>query len=458
MNIHTKYILLCTGFLASLATSAQNIYSGYFTDNYTYRYQMNPAFSNDKNFVSIPVIGNLNVGLNGNLNLSDVIYKLDGKTVLFTNPGISSQEVINNISKSNEICTNEKIGILSAGFKGFGGYNTISINAIANISASIPGSLFSLAKEGISNKSYDISQLRASANAYAEIGLGHSRDFNSLLQGLRMGATLKFLVGGGNVDAYLNNANLTLNENSWAATTNADIYASIGGLRYDKKTNKNTGKNYVSGANLDDGYSISGYGIGLDFGALYEIGDWTFSAAILDLGFISYKNTQWASTNGTQTVDTDAYIFNVDDNADNSFDNELDRLRDNLYDLYQLSDNGTSGNRTKSLATTLNFAADYKLPAYKNLHFGLLNTTRINGMFTTTNFRLSANLSPAKAFSCGANVNMGTYGLSLGWILSLNVTGFNLFAGMDNVPTKLAKQGIPLNSNASLNFGINIPF
>jgi hypothetical protein len=53
---------------------------------------------------------------------------------------------------------------------------------------------------------------------------------------------------------------------------------------------------------------------------------------------------------------------------------------------------------------------------------------------------------------------MGTYGLSLGWILSLNVTGFNLFAGMDNVPTKLAKQGIPLNSNASLNFGINIPF
>ena len=55
-----------TGFTASmiaiaLTGIAQTTYSGYFVENYDYRFQMNPALGNEKGFVSFPVLGNLNI-------------------------------------------------------------------------------------------------------------------------------------------------------------------------------------------------------------------------------------------------------------------------------------------------------------------------------------------------------------------------------------------------------------
>lgn len=123
-----------------------------------------------------------------------------------------------------------------------------------------------------------------------------------------------------------------------------------------------------------------------------------------------------------------------------------------------MKDMGELNSRTRSLATTLNFGVDYALPYYRNLHFGLLNSTRINGRYTDTQFRLSANVAPCKIFSADVNMVAGTYGVGFGWMLSLHPKGFNLFLGMDRIPGKLAKQYVPLNSNASLNLGINFPF
>ncbi len=444
-------ILLGTGL-----AGAQNTYSGYFLDNYAYRFQMNPAFGNDKGFISFPAIGNLNLAMRGNLHLSDVVYKRGGKTVLFTNPGIGVAEAMDRFGDKNRIGSNVKVGILSAGFKAFGGYNTVSIGANANINASVPKAIFSLAKEGMSNRTYDIKDMRGYADVYADISLGHSRDV-SQVPGLRVGATLKFLIGAGCADFRFNRADLTLGHDSWTAVTNADIYASVGGLRFNTKTNDKTGHDYVSGANLDDGFSLNGFGMGLDLGAEYEWRDFRFSAAILDLGFMSWGKTAWASTDGDQTIDTDSYIFSADDNAANSFSDEWDRLSDDLSRLYELKDMGQLTSRTRALAATLNFGVDYEFPLYRKLHFGLVNSTRINGAYTWTQFRVSADVNPLKWVSASANVVMGTYGVGFGWLLNLHTTGFNFFVGMDHTLGKLTKF-FPLNSNADLNIGINFPF
>lgn len=457
----SKAIISAALIAAPAIATAQNTYSGYFLDGYTYRYEMNPAFGNQRNFVAMPALGNLNIAMRGNLHLSDVLYKLDGKTVLFTNPGISANEVLGNIGNRNKIGTNNKIEILSAGFKAFGGYNTISISAVANVEASVPGSFFRLAKEGITNKTYDISDLFANANAYAQIALNHSRAIEQV-PGLRVGMALKFLVGVGNIDLNLNKADLTLSPDGWIARTNADIYASVTGLRYEMDTyHPKDGSNpreYVSGANLDDGFGINGFGLGFDLGATYKWNDFNFSLAVLDLGFMNWGKTKWASTDGTQEITTDSYTFNVSDDADNSFDNELDRLTDDLSKLYQLKDMGELSSRTRALAATLNVGVDYELPYYRKLHFGLLNSTRINGKYSWTQFRLSANVAPVKIFSAGINAAVGTYGFGFGWILNLHARGINFFLGMDHTVGKLSKQFIPLNSNASLNLGLNFPF
>lgn len=454
LSIKNKIAAAAMLALCAAGAEAQNSYSGYFLDNYQYRYQMNPAYGNDKSFFSFPALGNLNFSLQGNLNLKDVLYTYNGRTVLFTNPNISAAEVMSNISDKNKLGTNLRLDVINVGFKAFGGYNTVGVNVRANVNAMVPGSLFSLAKEGVTNSTYDIKDLRVKANAYAEIALNHS---HNVTRDLRVGGTLKFLVGGGALDAYLNNASLVLGENNWIATTNADVYASVGGFSYEHKVNANNGREYVSGANLDDGYKPQGFGAAVDLGAEYKYGDLSFSASVLDLGFMNWGKTHVASTNGDRTFETDAYTFNANGDASNSFSKEWDKFKDNLDDLYQLSDNGTVSSRSSMLAATVNVGVDYRLPMYKRLHFGLLSTTRINGPFTWTQARLSANINPVNCLSINANVAAGTYGMDFGWMINVSTTGFNIFCGMDNLLGKLAKQGAPLSSNAAINFGINFP-
>ncbi len=80
-----------------------------------------------------------------------------------------------------------------------------------------------------------------------------------------------------------------------------------------------------------------------------------------------------------KTVNTDAFTFNVDDDASNSFDNRLGKSAQPVLELYELEDRGDSGSRARMLGATLNLAAQYRLPMYKKLSFGLLNSTRIQG-------------------------------------------------------------------------------
>lgn len=456
MNTKSIIISVVSAIIGISAATAQNTYSGYFIDNYAYRYQMNPAYANEENLVAFPVLGNVNLKMEGSLNLKDVIYTYDGQKVLFTNPNIPVTDVMRHIDDVNKVGVNLRLDIVNVGFKAFGGYNTVGVNMRANVNVSVPGDFFRLAKEGVSNRTYDISNFQASSNTYAEIALGHSRKINDKW---RVGGTLKFMLGVANIDAQMNKASLVLGEDNWTATTDATVYSSVKGLRYNHKFNKNTNHEYVSGLDIDKFGVLNGFGLGLDLGAVYNpFRDWEFSASVLDLGFISWGNTQVASTNGERTIETDAYIFNADKDAPNSFENEFDKFKDNLANLYELEDNGNMGSRNRMLTATLNFGARYTLPVYRNLKFGLLSTTRINGKFTTSDVRLSANVTPVKWFSADANLGIGTYGCSFGWLVNFKAPIFNFFVGMDRLPGKFAKQGFPLSSNAQVNLGINFLF
>lgn len=441
---------------AVFAATAQNTLSGYFTDDYMYRFQMNPAFGNSRGFISMPALGNLNVGVRGNLHLNSVLYNVNGQTTTFLNPMISVSEALSNINNVNRIGSENTVNVLSLGFKGFGGYNTINISARASVEAHLPGSLFSLLKEGVANQSYDIGDLRANAYGYAQVALGHSHDINS---NLRIGATLKFLVGAGYANANMKDARLRLGEDAWEVETDAEIRASVKGLTYETEVNDRTGHRYVNRVDVEDP-GINGYGAAIDLGAIYKtpVDGLTISMSLLDLGYINWDNDMLATTGGVKKFSTDKYTFNVDDEAVNSFDKQWDKIGDDLSALYELDDMGDQGSRSKALHATMNIGVEYALPTYKKLSFGLLNSTRFAGDFSWTDFRLSANWAAGKVFSAGANVGMGTFGFGFGWILNLHAPGFNLFLASDYTPGKLAKQGAPLSTNAHVNFGLNFPF
>lgn len=446
----------------ALPAAAQSTYSGYFLDNYMYSFEMNPAKMNmgKHGFVGMPVLSNMNVDMGGNLHVSDLLYKNpnkdegEKKTVLFANPNLGVNEVMSKFSKVNKLGVGLKLDILSVGFRALGGQNAVTLSAVADANVSVPKSLFSLIKEGVSNQTYDIRNVRANATGYAQLQLNHQRDLGQYLPGLKAGAAFKMLFGLANADVYFNQAELELGENDWIARTNGDIYMNMKGARYKMDRNDKTGREYVSGLDMD-GFGLTGFGIGFDLGATYSWRDFDFSLALLDLGFISWSNTQFASTNGTQEISTNAYTFGLEgDEADD----EWDRLTGDLSKLYQLENMGETGARTRALRATLNWGVEYELPYYRRLHFGLVNSTNFNSTWTTTEFRFSANVRPVDCLSASANFVAGTYGCGFGWLVNLNVTGFNLFVGMDHTLGKLAKQGIPLNSNAEVNFGINFPF
>ncbi|MGN0214712.1 MAG: DUF5723 family protein [Muribaculaceae bacterium] len=451
-TIKTILLCLCAAFAANVM--AQTTTSGYFIDGYLQRYQMNPAIGNSRNFVSMPGLSNINVAERGTLGVKDIFYNINGKTTTFLNPEVSTEEAMSRLKGTNHVGVNTKIDLLSFGFKGFGGYNTFSVNARANAAVKLPSDIFRLLKEGVSNSTYNIADISAHADAYAEIALNHS---HQITEKLRIGVTLKGLVGVGNVDADLKKAQLELRDDAWDIVTDATVQANVKNLRFASKVSEETGNMCIDDVDIDK-FGIAGFGAAIDLGAVYNLGDFELSAALLDFGAINWSNNYVASTDGEHRFTTDKYTFNVDDEATNNFDDELERMGDDLAVLYEMKDMGDHGSRLRMLATTVNIGAKYTLPTYKALSFGALSSTRLQGKFTWTELRLSANYTPCKFFSMGANVATGNCGTGFGWIINLHTTGFNLFAGMDYTCLKLAKPGVPENSTTSLNFGWNIPF
>lgn len=434
---------------STVSAGAQNR-SAYFLDNYAYRYQMNPAMGRDgKLDISMPALGNLNVGLASNFGLNTFLYNVDGKTVTFMHPDVEASEVMSKIPNHTRLGFDLREGIISVGFKALGGYNHVSINAVANAQVRMPKGLFAFAKEGITNKTYEIGRMDIHADAYAEIALNHSHDMSKILPGLTVGASLKFLIGIANVDINMNKADLNLGTDAWVVNTDGEAQVSLGN-GFGWKTNSD---GQVDDIDMGSFSAPNGYGMAIDLGATYEWRDFTFGLAFNDIGFISWNNTQKAGTNGEHTFDTNDYVIDPGD-----FDNSLDAMTDDMKDIYDIrpSEEGAY-TRTRAIEATMNASVMYTLPMYKRVTFGLLNTTRMAHRFAWTDFRLSANYQPVNWFGLAINYGLGTFGSSFGWMINFAPKGFNLYLGMDRVPSKMTAQGVPYNANMQFSFGLNFP-
>lgn len=452
MKFHIRYIAAAATMIASLAATAQN-YSAYFLDDYAYNYQHNPAMALDRKFdISLPLLGSLNVGTRANVGVRDFVFKQkDGTLTSFLNPNVSASDFMGKLHNHNRIGFNLNEQIFSYGFRAFGGYNHVSIGVQADAQLRLPKSMFAFLKEGITNRTYDIGRIDVNANAYAEIALNHSRSLEKFVPGLRVGGSFKFLIGFANMDLNLDKADLELGKDNWRAVTNGTIRMNLPGVRYSTATSKD-GVDYVDGVKFD-GFGVGGYGMAIDLGATYRLNkDWDFALAFNNIGFINWKDNVEASTNGDRIVSTNDYPLNASD-----FDDSMDALTDALSSLYQLNDNGNTGSRCRALAGTMNASARYTLPVYRQLTFGLLNTTHMARRYAWTEFRLSANVTPVKWLGVGVNYGLGSFGSSFGWILNIAPKGFNLYVGMDHTIGKLSKQYVPLNLNSQFSFGINFP-
>lgn len=430
-----------------LPLQAQFLRTSYFMEGSHYRQQLNPALTPGRGYINLPVIGSLNMSITSNsLGFEDVGDILDNKQ---GSDYFTSDKFINKLKSSNDLNLNFNTDVLSAGWYKGRNFWSFNVGLRMDLGASIPKSIFSFMREtngfdldniDWSNYSRELGREHLNINAYAEVGVGYARQINDRLT---VGGRIKALLGMSNLSLDIKTVSVNTalqgvdNNIDWSNLTQeqleniqgtadvkveASLESSVKGLEL--KENENGYIDDIS-YNSDD-LGFAGYGGAIDLGASYRLLDkLTLSAAVLDLGFISWSK----GSTKIATAKTDGLSF------DSNNEGDIQRFADIIssgevlnYDMLNMEvDEGSSKSRTKWLNSTLVFGAEYEL-LNQWLVLGLLSTTRFTQPKTMTELTLSANVRPSNAFNFAVSYSaIQSAGKSFGLALKLG----NAFLGTD---------------------------
>lgn len=451
-------LLLAT---AVAPAAAQEFRTAAFMQTNNYRHQINPAML-DEAYVGMPFFGQINVGATGNFGLKNFVYKLDGNPrydlTTFMSPTVSAGEFLGDLHDKNRADVYINYNIFSVGFKAFKGINLVELNLRSNTNVSLPYELFEFMKTTGAKETYHLQDIGVRSQNYLELALGHSHRINDQWT---VGAKLKFLFGGAYADFSADQLDVTMNGDQWRIVGDARLKAAVLSSEFDyEDPSKNApdGRRRVKG--LDDvSFGLPGFGLGVDLGATFEVTkDLTLSAAINDLGFINWSKVKHASSRGDYTFNGFDDIYAGSNNTgSNKLGDQFESLGDDLEEMFSVYDDG-EGSESQALAATINLGAEYTLPAYRNLRFGFLYTSRLHGLYSYHQGLLSATIRPVKCLEASVNTAVSSTGCTFGAALSLRAKHYNFFIGSDRIFGKVSKEFIPLNSlNANVTMGMSFP-
>lgn len=454
-NIIKYTAAACLLALSSQFASAQTaIRTGYFAENYMYKHELNPAFAPNRSYFALPVLGGLNVTTNSNVGINNFLFPRDGKLLTGLHPSITADQFLGGLKKNNLIGVDFSMPIFSIGFRGMGGYNTIGLSLRENTSVSIPKGLFTFLKQGReAGDVFNMGNLGLKSDTYVELALGHQHKIN---EDIAIGGKMKLLLGAAHADAFINNMTVEMADDHWKIDADGSMNLAAGGINIPTKADSNDpSKKVYDFDNIGDPKAeLGGIGVAFDLGINYKISavkGLEVSAAILDLGFINWKNVNNGTMSGSWRFDG----FDLSDD-DKSLNDQLDEIGEELKDFASFEP-GQSSSKTRTLGATLNIGASYALPMYDRLKFGFLSSTRINGVNTWSEGRFSATINPIGGFDFSINYAISTFGSSMGFLLNYATKGFSIFAGTDHMIGKLTPQYIPMSGRTSATFGIVFP-
>ena len=451
-------LLLAT---AVAPAAAQEFRTAAFMQTNNYRHQINPAML-DEAYVGMPFFGQINVGATGNFGLKNFVYKLDGNPrydlTTFMSPTVSAGEFLGDLHDKNRADVYINYNIFSVGFKAFKGINLVELNLRSNTNVSLPYELFEFMKTTGAKETYHLQDIGVRSQNYLELALGHSHRINDQWT---VGAKLKFLFGGAYADFSADQLDVTMNGDQWRIVGDARLKAAVLSSEFDyEDPSKNApdGRRRVKG--IDDvSFGLPGFGMGVDLGATFKVTkDLTLSAAINDLGFINWSKVKNASSRGDYTFDGFEDIYAGSNNTGgNKLGDQFETLGDDLEEMFSVYDDG-EGSSSQALAATINIGAEYTLPAYRNLRFGFLYTSRLHGLYSYHQGLLSPTIRPVKCLEASVNTAVSSTGCTFGAALSLRAKHYNFFIGSDRIFGKVSKEFIPLNSlNANVTMGMSFP-
>lgn len=452
------YTIMCTVCLSPYRSIAQTR-TGYFIESNVMRHEINPALQPDSGYMSLPLLGYTAADFQSTVGLDDLLYeKADGSLTTFMSKGtISKAELMDNIGSGMKTNASAQLTLLSMGQRiNRWRYWTASLSIKSSVKAWVPKGMFDCMKD-IENKNYAIGDVKGRGSVYAELSVGESSHWTERLD---IGGKVKLLVGLINADVNISGLRLnTKGDSEWTVDGTAET--NVAGLKYTTKEKEYDSRpgtyNQVDGVKFD-GLKPCGIGLAIDLGMAYKIDDrWKVSAAVTDLGFITWTNNHYAKNAESSFKFGGFHDVEVDKGEENSLKNQWDRLNDDLMDLAHL-EKGDKRQRTQMLGATLTAGAVYDIKEYADMMLGAMLTHRIDGKYSWTEIRVNGTyMHPKLPLNIALSPAISTFGVSLGAMATYSPSKkTTIFIGSDHLFFKVNPQMIPTGLNGNVSLGMTM--
>lgn len=439
-----KKPLLVLAFAAMYVGACAQSSVAYFVEGSTFRTQLNPAFAPHKGYLNIPVLGGVQVDINGNIPFGALLFDNDGKLSAFTEKGVSIDEVLSKVSARNDLSVGSRINIFGIGSYTRNARNFWSVDLAMNLAGEVnaPRELFTFLKAG---QATDIRDVHVAMQSYADLSFAYSL---RLCPGLYFGARIRAIAGMLGASADIERLDISIGSDRWYA----DMAGSIemngidGDLQTGDRISLDEVTDYIDVASM---LKPSGYGGAIDLGITYDPTHWLqLSASVTDLGFVKYGGKNSRRLVFEKHIDSD--MIDIENGV---------ILNPEDIDLNNIGLTVEQGEAaTRRLTTAVNIGADFEF-LDRMLGLGLLYNAKIYGNKSYHTLIGSVNAHPLDWLGVTVAYSMiDNKASALSFALNLCPGWINFYLSTDVLTSKHIRYMIPRNgTRANVTFGIGIP-
>jgi len=446
LTMNLKFII--AAMLGLMLTLSTNIKAQYDLGLYSMRLVpqtnlMNPAFIPDyKYHFGAPALSSTFAGFGTSGPRYDQIFMVTPDDSL----GINPQGILDNVKSSNNINSRTTQQWLNGGMKWKDFYFSLSISDITDINAMYSDKLTQLAIKGngaFIDETVNLAPIALKALHYREYAMGAAWDLND---NLNFGFKTKLLFGKSAINTEQMDLELTTSKDLYHLdiTSKFLVNASLPSYKVDS-ADVSWSEYMFYGAN---------FGLGFDFGATYKLDDlWSFSASVIDLGYIQYDRFLKTYKSDTQFTYKGIDVAQFEGLDDKQRQDQLDYIKDSLIDLFDI--NESAEKFIVPLTAKVYLGADYKFSDKETIG-ALVRLEIFKGVlrpsFTASYYRqLNNNIGVTASYTM---INRSYLNLGLGVVANFNPV--QVYIATDNiigviVPDKVRYGNIHIGINFIFN-------
>lgn len=452
-------------FATAFSTFSQGVHSYYFLDEWSQRHILNASFAPEYGYLSLPVLGGIDLGLTTNTGMTNFIYPIDHSDpsypkyqfTTFLNKSVDGTKFINALPSNVTFNQNMKLNLLSFGFytaqKSFWSFD---IYFKQNFDLSMPKDFFRFAKLGMTNSTnnvYDLKNFAVDQTNTAQVSLGYSREINSKL---RVGLNAKLLVGLSKVKLNYSKFDLTLSKDSYTINAVGDAY-----MMSDLVSVGVDADHYYDFSNINTNTSNlkpSGLGAAFDFGFTYKpFEHLTIAASVNDIGFMKWNATSIKKGVATSNVNYTGFNNINTDSIDESTKGQLDQLKTDAKNLIKFKETANTQDFKDNVPYTINASAEYSIFANDkhDIRLGMLYQSYNSSLVKKNELIGALTLKPLSWLGISGtydilNKDYNRYGVAI----NFSPRWINLYIASDYVTPKINHQYIPIDKmNLNISFG-----